>query len=59
LALLIALSVPLALKNMKRALVTTEGHPQAIASLDQETAQLHLAFGIMLIIAFVLARLMR
>jgi len=50
---LVFLTAPLALRNIKLALASRVDDPQKIATLDILTAQLHLTFGLILIIAMV------
>ena len=52
---LVFLTAPLAIRNIKFALSSRVDDPQMIATLDILTAQLHLVFGLILIIAAVLS----
>jgi 1,4-dihydroxy-2-naphthoate octaprenyltransferase len=52
---LVFLSLPLALKNIRQALANREDTPGQIAFLDRATAQLHLAFGVLLFISLIIA----
>lgn len=53
-SLLILLTVPLAVKNIKAALKSNVESPEQIAMLDVQTAQLHLLFGVLLMISVLL-----
>ena len=46
-AMLVLLTSPLAVRNIRRVIGSHE-KPEIIASLDVDTARLHLAFGILL-----------
>ncbi|MBC8377991.1 MAG: 1,4-dihydroxy-2-naphthoate octaprenyltransferase [Planctomycetes bacterium] len=53
-SLLTLLTIPPAIKNIKTALKSQTDQPQDIATLDVQTAQLHLPFGILLMISVLL-----
>lgn len=53
-SLLTLLTLPVAIKNIKTALCSHPGHPEPIAMLDVQTAQLHLPFGGLLIVSILL-----
>lgn len=53
-SLLTLLSFPQALAAVRMALTAPEGRPDQIASLDVETAKLHLLFGLLLIVSILL-----
>ncbi len=53
-SLLTFLTVPPAVKNIKAALKSNVDEPKQIAMLDEQTAQLHLPFGLLLIISVLL-----
>ncbi len=53
---LVYLSLPLAIKNLKTVKANQPDHPQQIATVDVETAKLHLAFGILLTLSLLIAR---
>ena len=53
-SLLVLLTVPLAVKNIKAALTSDVNHPENIATLDVQTAQLHLPFSVLLVISILL-----
>lgn len=57
-SLLTLLTVPLAIKNIKTALASKQDNPKAIAMLDVQTAQLHLPFGILLIVSVIVGGLL-
>ncbi len=56
-SLLTLLTAPLAIANIHCALTSVPENPQTIASLDQRTAGLHLAFGFLLIVSILLGKL--
>jgi 1,4-dihydroxy-2-naphthoate polyprenyltransferase len=56
-SLLVLLSLPPALKNIKMIKGVTEENTASIAMLDVMTAQLHLLFGVLLSLSLVLAKL--
>lgn len=53
-SLLTLLTIPPAVKNIKTAMTSRPDQPQNIATLDVQTAQLHLPFGILLMISVIL-----
>lgn len=53
-ALATLLTLPMALRLVRAALASTPDNPDAIATLDVQTAKAHLAFGLLLIVAVVL-----
>ncbi|MBL7215260.1 MAG: 1,4-dihydroxy-2-naphthoate octaprenyltransferase [Phycisphaerae bacterium] len=53
-SLLTLLTIPTAVKNIKITLKSQTGRPQNIATLDVKTAQLHLVFGILLMVSILL-----
>lgn len=53
-SLLTALTLPLALRNIRLALRSRADAPVTLAALDVQSAQVHLLFGILLIIAIML-----
>ena len=53
-SLIVLLTIPLAIKNIKLAMTSEVNHPEKIASLDIQTAQLHLPFSILLVISILL-----
>lgn len=53
-ALAVLITLPLAIKDIKAISNARVDNPQASATLDVETAKLHLGFGVMLIIAVIL-----
>ena len=53
-SLIVLITVPLAVKNIKKALTSDVDHPENVATLDMETAQLHLPFSMLLIISILL-----
>jgi 1,4-dihydroxy-2-naphthoate octaprenyltransferase len=55
-SLLTLLTAPLAFANIRSALTSMPENPQPIASLDQRTAGLHLAFGLLLIASILLGK---
>lgn len=57
-SLLTLLTVPLAIKNIRTALSSKPDNPEAIATLDVQTAQLHLPFGVLLIVSVLLGGLL-
>ena len=50
-SLVVLLTTPMALKNIRLALASRPENPERIATLDVQTAKLHLAFGALLIIS--------
>jgi 1,4-dihydroxy-2-naphthoate octaprenyltransferase len=50
-SLITVLSIPLAYRCIRRAFSSKPNKPEQLATLDIQTAQLHLAFGILLIIS--------
>ncbi len=53
-SLIVLVTIPLAVKNIKLALTSDVNHPENIATLDVQTAQLHLPFSILLVISILL-----
>jgi len=53
-SVLTLLTVPAAVKNIKAAMQSNLQSPEQIASLDVQTAQLHLPFGVLLMISVLL-----
>ena len=53
-SLLTLLTIPLAIKNIKFALKSHPDRPEEIAAIDVQTAQVHMLFGLLLIISVVL-----
>lgn len=56
--LLIIISLPVALKNIKDISVAEVNNPEAIAMMDIRTAQLHMQFGLLLTIGLVLTAIL-
>ncbi len=56
--LLVFLTVPLAVRNIRRAVRSQPQQPETIATLDVQTAQLHLAFGLLFALAILLGELL-
>ena len=56
-SLLVFLTLPPALKNIRSALQSRPDRPEQIASLDVQTARLHLIFGLLLILSVLLGRM--
>jgi 1,4-dihydroxy-2-naphthoate octaprenyltransferase len=57
-SLLIIISLPVALKNIKDISIAEVNNPEAIAMMDIRTAQLHMQFGLLLTIGLVLTALL-
>ncbi|MBI3522848.1 MAG: LLM class flavin-dependent oxidoreductase [Chloroflexi bacterium] len=57
--LLAVLSLPLLVRSLRSAELGASGQQRAIAMIDLETAQLHAAFGALLVIGLVLATVLR
>ncbi|MBN1359810.1 MAG: 1,4-dihydroxy-2-naphthoate octaprenyltransferase [Sedimentisphaerales bacterium] len=57
-ALLVFVTAPLAVKNVDRVRHSQPREPEAIATLDVQTAQLHLAFGLLLSLGILLGSLL-
>lgn len=57
-SLLTLLTIPAAVKNIKTAMASPVDKPQTIVMLDAKTAQLHLPFGLLLIISVILGALL-
>jgi 1,4-dihydroxy-2-naphthoate octaprenyltransferase len=55
-SLLVLLTVPFAVKNIRSAMTAPPDQPQQIATLDQQTAALHLTFGVLLTISLLLGK---
>lgn len=53
-SLLVFLTEPLARRNVRRVLQTPPGQANELANIDARSAQVHLAFGVLLIISVVL-----
>lgn len=53
-SLMVVLTLPLALKNIKKVAVSQPEIPEQLATIDVETAQLHFAFGLLLTISVLL-----
>ena len=53
-SIIVFLSTPIAIRNTKSASNAQPDNPQSIAALDVQTAQLHLTFGILLIISLII-----
>ncbi|UCD48938.1 MAG: 1,4-dihydroxy-2-naphthoate octaprenyltransferase [Phycisphaerales bacterium] len=56
--LLVFVTVPLAVKNLQRVIHSQPQQPETIATLDVQTAQLHLAFGLLLSLGILLGALL-
>lgn len=56
--LLVFATAPLAAKNLRRVVRSQPQQPEAIATLDVQTAQLHLAFGLLFSLAILLGVLL-
>ena len=56
--LLVFATVPLAAKNFRRVVHSQPSQPESIATLDVQTAQLHLAFGLLFSLAILLGALL-
>jgi len=56
--LLVFLTAPLAVRNVRRVVRSQPQQPQTIATLDVQTAQLHLAFGLLFSLAILLGVLL-
>lgn len=57
-SLLIIISLPVALKNIKDISIAEVNNPEAIAMMDIRTAQLHMQFGLLLTIGLILTALL-
>ncbi|HNY78206.1 MAG: 1,4-dihydroxy-2-naphthoate octaprenyltransferase [Sedimentisphaerales bacterium] len=57
--LLVLLTVPLAARNIRRVARSQPQQPESIATLDVQTAQLHLVFGLLFALAILLGELLR
>jgi len=55
--LLVFVTAPLAAKNLQRVIHSQPQQPESIATLDVQTAQLHLAFGLLLSLGILLGAL--
>ncbi|UCH11468.1 MAG: prenyltransferase, partial [Fidelibacterota bacterium] len=53
-ALLVLVSLPPAWKNLRAVWANTPGEVEAVAMTDQQTAQVHLQFGILLVIGLII-----
>ncbi len=58
-ALLVFITAPLAVKNVFRVRHSQPRQPEAIATLDVQTAQLHLAFGLLLSLGILLGAVLQ
>jgi 1,4-dihydroxy-2-naphthoate octaprenyltransferase len=56
--LLVFATAPLAVKNFRRVVHSLPRQPETIATLDVQTAQLHLAFGLLFALAILLGALL-
>jgi 1,4-dihydroxy-2-naphthoate polyprenyltransferase len=56
-ASLVVLNIPIAIRNVQTMRNSVADHPQSIATLDVQTAQLHLAFGILYVLGIAIGRL--
>jgi len=56
-ASLVVLSIPIAIRNLRTMRNSVANEPQSIATLDVQTAQLHLAFGILYVLDIAIGRL--
>lgn len=56
--LLIIISLPVALKNIKDISIAEVNNPEAVAMMDIRTAQLHMQFGLLLTIGLVLTAIL-
>jgi 1,4-dihydroxy-2-naphthoate polyprenyltransferase len=56
--LLVFVTAPLAAKNFQRVIHSRPQQPESIATLDVQTAQLHLAFGLLFAVAILLGALL-
>ncbi len=56
--LLVFATLPLAAKNLQRVVHSQPSQPESIATLDVQTAQLHLAFGLLFSLAILLGALL-
>jgi 1,4-dihydroxy-2-naphthoate octaprenyltransferase len=56
--LLVFLAAPLAVRNVRRVVRSRPQQPESIATLDVQTAQLHLAFGLLFALAILLGELL-
>ncbi len=57
-SLLTLLTIPPAVKVIRAALQSRPDHPETIATLDVQTAQLHMPFGLLLIVSVILGGLL-
>lgn len=57
--LLVVVTAPLAVRNVRRVARSQPQQPQTIATLDVQTAQLHLAFGLLFALAILLGAVLR
>jgi len=55
-SLAVLVTLPLALKNFKKMAKANTNNPLELATMDVETAQLHFAFGLVLVISLVIYR---
>ena len=53
-SMIVFLSIPVALRNIKMINQSIESKPEEIASADEETAKLHFLFGMLLLISIIL-----
>jgi 1,4-dihydroxy-2-naphthoate octaprenyltransferase len=56
-SVLVFITLPIAIQNIRTVKDSQPGSPQALATIDVRTAQLHLAFSFVLIIALILRAL--
>ena len=56
-ALLVVFSIPIAIRNLRIMWKSDPDQPQSIAILDVQTAQLHLAFGILYVLGISVGRM--
>jgi 1,4-dihydroxy-2-naphthoate octaprenyltransferase len=56
--LLVVLSLPVAIKNIKQFSKASFENPKGIAMLDVQTAQLHMQFGLLFVISMLLSALL-
>ncbi len=55
-SLLVFMSLPIAIKNIKTVFKSSSKQPKALATIDASTAQLHLGFGAIFIFSFLIYR---
>jgi len=54
-SLLVFITLPLAVKNITKMRASEANDPQSLATLDVDTAKLHLAFGVIYVVSFLIA----